>query len=280
MRNGLRAASPSGKTVSQCPISSTGLPTVLPAFTVTEIAASTPSTKCGLTCSPWLRKKASRRRNTRATPGLSKLPESMLTMSASSESMFSRWPLIHSDAPTARSALTMACCGIRCLRIFQYLVLLFNTSDSQSGKTMIENALYVGSVGKAFRVLDCFKGAAGDLSLTEIMERSGLDKSAAQRYAYTLSAEGYLQQNSQTRRYRLGPGVLDLTFHFLRTHALAEALNPCCCSCPGHGAEDQPVAARRRLAGHVLRHQTSTEHYHASLVGRRVPCNARRAGAP
>ena len=31
---------------------------------------------------------------------------------------------------------------------------------------------------------------------------------------------------------------------------------------------------------HVLRHQTSTEHYHASLVGRRVPCNARRAGAP
>ena len=69
---------------------------------------------------------------------------------------------------------------------------------------MIENALYVGSVGKAFRVLDCFKGAAGDLSLTEIMERSGLDKSAAQRYAYTLSAEGYLQQNSQTRRYRLG----------------------------------------------------------------------------
>lgn len=144
---------------------------------------------------------------------------------------------------------------------------------------MIENALYVGSVGKAFRVLDCFKGAAGDLSLTEIMERSGLDKSAAQRYAYTLSAEGYLQQNSQTRRYRLGPGVLDLTFHFLRTHALAEALNPLLLQLSKD--TEQKISLSLRDGDwlvHVLRHQTSTEHYHASLVGRRVPLQCTAGG--
>lgn len=144
---------------------------------------------------------------------------------------------------------------------------------------MIENALYVGSVGKAFRVLDCFKGSPGDLSLTEIMERSGLDKSAAQRYAYTLSAEGYLSQNSQTRRYRLGAGVLDLTFHFLRTHALAEALNPILLHLSK--ASEQKISLSLRDGHwlvHVLRHQTTTEHYHASLVGRRVPLHCTAGG--
>lgn len=144
---------------------------------------------------------------------------------------------------------------------------------------MVENALYVGSVGKAFRVLDCFKGSSGELSLTEIMERSGLDKSAAQRYAYTLSAEGYLAQNSQTRRYRLGTGVLDLTFHFLRTHALAEALNPILLELSK--ATQQKISLSLRDGHwlvHVLRHQTATEHYHASLVGRRVPLHCTAGG--
>ncbi|MBB1594707.1 IclR family transcriptional regulator [Achromobacter sp. UMC46] len=137
---------------------------------------------------------------------------------------------------------------------------------------MTTNALYVGSVGKAFQVLDCFKSAAGDLSLMEIMARSGLDKSAAQRYAYTLCAEGYLEQNPQTRRYRLGKGMLNLTFHFLRTHALVEALNPIMLDLSKATGEKISLSLRdgNELV-HVMRHQTHTEHYHASLVGRRVP---------
>jgi DNA-binding IclR family transcriptional regulator len=137
---------------------------------------------------------------------------------------------------------------------------------------MTTNALYVGSVGKAFRVLDCFKNASGDLSLMEIMAASGLDKSAAQRYAYTLCAEGYLEQNAQTRRYRLGTGMLNLTFHFLRMHALVEALNPIMLELSKSTGEKISLSL---LDGnelvHVMRHQTQTEHYHASLVGRRVP---------
>lgn len=137
---------------------------------------------------------------------------------------------------------------------------------------MTTNALYVGSVGKAFQVLDCFKSAPVDLSLTEIMERSGLDKSAAQRYAYTLCVEGYLEQNPQTRRYRLGKGMLNLTFHFLRTHALVEALNPIMLDLSKATGEKISLSLRdgNELV-HVMRHQTQTEHYHASLVGRRVP---------
>lgn len=137
---------------------------------------------------------------------------------------------------------------------------------------MTSNALYVGSVGKAFTVLNCFKSASGDLSLTEIMERTGLDKSAAQRYAYTLNAEGYLEQNPHTRRYRLGKRVLDLSFHFLRTHELVEAWNPIMLTLSQATGEKISLSLYdgRELV-HVMRHQTKTEHYHASLIGRRVP---------
>ncbi len=136
----------------------------------------------------------------------------------------------------------------------------------------MKNPLYVASVGKAFRILDCFKSAPGDLSLTELVERSGLDKSATQRYAHTLTVEGYLEQNAVTRRYRLGKKVLDFTFHFLRTHNVVEALNPLMLALSKATGEKISLSL---LDGHELvyamRHQTKTEHFHASLVGRRVP---------
>ena len=137
---------------------------------------------------------------------------------------------------------------------------------------MTDNVLYVASVGKAFRVLNCFKVAASELSLTDIVASSQLDKSAAQRYAFTLCAEGYLEQNPQTRRYRLGKRVLDLTFHFLRTHALVESLNPILLELSQATGEriSLSLVDNGELV-HVMRHQSKTEHYHASIVGRRVP---------
>src|SRR5690606_5186345 len=124
----------------------------------------------------------------------------------------------------------------------------------------------------AFQVLNCFKGTSGDLSLTEIIRRSGLDKSAAQRYTYTLHVEGYLEQHPATRRYRLGKRVLDLTLHVLRTHELLEALNPIMLDLSKATGEKISLSLHdgNELV-HVVRHQTKDQHYHASLVGRRIP---------
>ncbi|MFT0849516.1 IclR family transcriptional regulator [Achromobacter sp. F4_2707] len=137
---------------------------------------------------------------------------------------------------------------------------------------MIESPLYVASVGKAFQILDCFKSAPGDLSLSELVERSGMGKSAVQRYAYTLCAEGYLEQNPVTRRYQLGKRVLDFTFHFLRSHTLVEVFNPLMLDLSKASGEKISLSL---LDGnelvYAMRHQTKTEHFHASLVGRRVP---------
>lgn len=80
--------------------------------------------------------------------------------------------------------------------------------------------LFVASVAKAFRVLETFAEPKSKLSLTEVAERSGIGRSAAQRILYTLSSIGYLVQDSQDRNYRLSPKLLALT----RSYAMTDLL--------------------------------------------------------
>jgi IclR family pca regulon transcriptional regulator len=50
------------------------------------------------------------------------------------------------------------------------------------------------------------------LGSSELARELGLSRSTAHRYVASLAALGYLQQDSLTRKYRLGPRVLDLGF--------------------------------------------------------------------
>lgn len=137
---------------------------------------------------------------------------------------------------------------------------------------MSSSPLYVASVGKAQAILACFEDATDDLSLTDLVQLSGFDKSATQRYAYTLCELGLLEQQASSRRYRLGKKVLDLAFHYLRTHAFVESLNPLLlelCEQTGERVSLSLLDGEHLI--HVMRHQLKTQEYQASLVGRRVP---------
>lgn len=137
---------------------------------------------------------------------------------------------------------------------------------------MSMSPLYVASVAKAFSILDCFQYTANDLSLMELVQLSSLDKSAAQRYAHTLCELGMLEQNTQTRRYRLGKKVLNQTFHYLRTNAFVESVNPLLLDlCDTTGERVSLSLFDTDELVHVMRHQTKTQEFQASLVGRRVP---------
>ena len=84
--------------------------------------------------------------------------------------------------------------------------------------------LFVMSVAKAFRVLETFAEPNAELSLTEISDRSGIGRSAAQRILYTLTSIGYLVQDQQHRQYRLSPKLFALTRSYAKTDLLrAEA---------------------------------------------------------
>src|SRR5688572_23729816 len=63
----------------------------------------------------------------------------------------------------------------------------------------VDPRLFVGSVEKGMRVLRAFYNQSTPLSLTEVAERTGLGRSAAQRFIYTLKALGYLRQDPKTR---------------------------------------------------------------------------------
>jgi len=86
--------------------------------------------------------------------------------------------------------------------------------------------LFVRSVEKAFKVLEAFGPGLLDLSLNEIISRTGLNKSAAQRFTHTLHCLGYLKKDASTRRYSLSQKVLKSANSFLSVDILVNRAMP------------------------------------------------------
>lgn len=67
-----------------------------------------------------------------------------------------------------------------------------------------------GVLQRGVLVLRSFVGAASTLSLAEVSEKTGLDKSTAHRLLQVLVDENFVYQDPATRRYQLHTGVLQL----------------------------------------------------------------------
>jgi DNA-binding IclR family transcriptional regulator len=72
-----------------------------------------------------------------------------------------------------------------------------------------ESEKIVDSVASALTILDCFE-TAPSLSLGDIHERTGINKTRIMRLAGTLRHMGYVTQDQATGRYALGPKVHSL----------------------------------------------------------------------
>ncbi|ODS22683.1 hypothetical protein AB835_12895 [Candidatus Endobugula sertula] len=88
------------------------------------------------------------------------------------------------------------------------------------------DSLLVESVVKAFKVIEAFDGSRADLSLTDISERTGLNKSAAQRFVHTLQKLNYLEKDPASRRYTLTIRILEQSNHFLSLNPLVNHALP------------------------------------------------------
>jgi len=89
-----------------------------------------------------------------------------------------------------------------------------------------ESGLFVASVEKAFRVLDAISDAKTELGLSEIAARTGIGKSAAQRFLYTLHALGYLNQDNTSKGYRLSSKLLALSGSYVSADILKAKAHP------------------------------------------------------
>lgn len=75
---------------------------------------------------------------------------------------------------------------------------------------MKEQGVIIQSVDRAIQILELFTGPLTELGITEIAQRMGLGKSTVYGLVNTLLAAGYLEQNPDNKRYRLGLKLFQL----------------------------------------------------------------------
>ena len=82
------------------------------------------------------------------------------------------------------------------------------------------------SLERGLAILSTFHSSRPLLGVSELAREVGLGRSTTHRYVATLAALGYLQQDRTSRKYRLGPRVLDLGFSAINSMELRELAAP------------------------------------------------------
>jgi len=80
------------------------------------------------------------------------------------------------------------------------------------------------SLTRGLAVIRCFDAQAPSLTLSEVAERASLPRATARRILLTLVDLGYVRADG--RAFRLGPGVLELGYHYLASLGLPDLALP------------------------------------------------------
>jgi len=82
------------------------------------------------------------------------------------------------------------------------------------------------SLERGLAILSSFTSVRPLLGVSELAREVGLNRSTTHRYIATLAALGYLHQDTLTKKYRLGPRVVDLGFSAINSMELREISAP------------------------------------------------------
>jgi IclR family pca regulon transcriptional regulator len=93
-------------------------------------------------------------------------------------------------------------------------------------ETEARSGTYSQSLERGLAILSSFRSGSPLLGVSDLAREVGLSRSTTHRYISTLAALGYLQQDTGTRKYRLGPRVLDLGFSAINSMDLRELAAP------------------------------------------------------
>src|SRR5438132_13523756 len=83
----------------------------------------------------------------------------------------------------------------------------YNMEQAQNGRPARAR---LSSVANSIRLLTSFSGEENELGITTLATRLRLAKSTVHRLATTLTGSGFLEQNSETGKYRLGVALFEL----------------------------------------------------------------------
>lgn len=139
--------------------------------------------------------------------------------------------------------------------------------------------LFVASLEKGLRVLAAFDEEHASLGLREIAARTGLDKSAAQRFSHTLHRLGYLEKDPLTRRFRPAIRLMEMAFSYQRHNRLAEVAMPRLIEAArAHRITINLAEPDGADIIYTIRIPHQEAPYIATVPGRRVPAWATSAG--
>jgi len=82
--------------------------------------------------------------------------------------------------------------------------------DREKEGTVREEGRHVDLILRATEILECFKPRRSELTLTELSDLTGLQKSRLLRLCGTLASKGYLNRDAETLKYSLGPRLMIL----------------------------------------------------------------------
>ena len=142
-----------------------------------------------------------------------------------------------------------------------------------------QDTLYVGSLAKGLRLLRAFDEGHSDLSLGELAQRTGLDKSGTQRLANTLHIEGMLDKDPVTRRFRPSHAWLEMAYAYYWSDPLIGQAMPKLISLSQDLCETVNLA---EISGdhiiYVSRLPCKRTYFAATIIGRRLPALSTSAG--
>ena len=87
-----------------------------------------------------------------------------------------------------------------------------------------ENGDYVSSFARGLEVIRAFTRAKPSMTLSEVADRTDMNRAAARRFLLTLVREGYVETNG--KHFRLHPKVLELGFTALSSMDICDVAQP------------------------------------------------------
>ncbi|MDF5756894.1 IclR family transcriptional regulator C-terminal domain-containing protein [Spongiactinospora sp. TRM90649] len=100
------------------------------------------------------------------------------------------------------------------------------SSPRSRTRATADSASFSVSLERGLRILSAFGGDRSVLGIADLARAVGLNKSTTYRYVATLAKLEYIRQDPETKKYFLGPRVIDLGFAAIDSMELTKVAGP------------------------------------------------------
>lgn len=147
-----------------------------------------------------------------------------------------------------------------------------STFDPAEAEKFDEDPLFVRAAARAIAIMSVFEMTSKSLTLSDISELSGMDRSATQRMVHTLQALGMIMRDEEDRGYLPGKRVLTMACSSLRLNPILQKATPVLLELRRLSRErvDMSLWDDTRLI-YTSRMPSKHELFHATLIGNTVP---------